>query len=91
MAAYPTDRVWNASALLVQLAEQLEGLPRHARRLAPLISEPDGRLCRVAVSDPDGFRKRANMSQKGLQKLRGQCAIIPRKIFYRYPQTWSEA
>ena len=35
VAAYPTDRVWNASALLVQLAEQLEGLPRHARRLAP--------------------------------------------------------
>ena len=37
MYMYPTDRVWNASALLVQLAEQLEGLPRHARRLAPLI------------------------------------------------------
>ena len=57
VADYEADEVFWAAALLGQLLEQHECLPRHARRCAPADVEPDGRLCRVAVSDPVGFRR----------------------------------
>ena len=75
MSAYHADEVLSAAALLGQLLEQHEGLPRHARRFAPADAEPDGRLCRVAVSDAVGFRKRANMFQKAREKLQGESAV----------------